>query len=72
MKSINDFWLKKVKLRPGAERMSRKPIKEILLVEDNPGDALLLREMLRGGGLAKYPLDARGVYECGREASCGT
>ena len=30
--------------------MSQKSIKEILLVEDNPGDALLLREMLKEQG----------------------
>ena len=51
VKSINDFWLKKVKLPPaGAKRMIQESIKEILLVEDNPGDAPLLREMLKEQG----------------------
>src|ERR1700730_11540037 len=39
VKSINDFWLTKVKL-------PQKSIMRLLLVEDNPGDARLLREML--------------------------
>ena len=30
--------------------MSQKSIKQLLLVEDNPGDALLLREMLKEQG----------------------
>src|SRR5258708_38166431 len=29
--------------------MSQKPMKALLLVEDNPGDARLLREMLKEG-----------------------
>ena len=31
---------------PGGVQMSRKPIKTVLVIEDNPGDARLLREML--------------------------
>jgi CheY-like chemotaxis protein len=51
VKSINDFWLTKVKLpQQEAKRMSKKSIKVLLLVEDNPGDARLLREMFNEQG----------------------
>ena len=35
--------------------MSTKPIKTLLLVEDNPGDARLLREMLNEQGSQHEP-----------------
>ena len=31
--------------------MTGKPLRRLLLIEDNPGDARLLREMLLEGGL---------------------
>ena len=43
VKSLNDFWLTKVKL-------PQKSIIRVLLVEDNPKDARLLREMLKDEG----------------------
>jgi diguanylate cyclase (GGDEF)-like protein/PAS domain S-box-containing protein len=56
LKTINDFWLTKSKLPTSdAEKMSKKAIKALLVVEDNPGDARLLQEMLneRGASISK-------------------
>ena len=51
VKSINDFWLTKVKLPQQRQSwMSKKSIKILLLIEDNPGDARLLREMFNEQG----------------------
>ena len=49
VRSISDFWLTKVKL-PSAAVSSFKAVTRVLLVEDNPGDARLLWEMLNEPG----------------------
>ena len=41
--------------------MSKKSIKTVLLIEDNPGDARLLREMLQEEGSYSIRADACGV-----------
>ena len=41
--------------------MSKKPIKQVLLVEDNPGDARLLREMFDEQGSHGTELTHRAV-----------
>ena len=43
--SISNFWLTQVRL-PSAAVSSFKAVTRVLLLEDNPGDARLLREML--------------------------
>ncbi len=48
VKTIEQFWLTVVKLPPGIE-MHDQTLR-ILLIEDNPGDARLIREMLRDAG----------------------
>jgi DNA-binding response OmpR family regulator len=44
--TIEEFWLNIVKLPPGDQLMDKKTIK-ILLIEDNPGDTVIIREMLK-------------------------
>ena len=56
VRSINDFWLTKVKLPQQVQTDDKKSIKTVLLVEDNPGDARLLREMLQEEGLHNIEL----------------
>ena len=52
VRTISEFWLTTAKLpQQVAKRMSKKSIKTVLLIEDNPGDARLLREMLQEEGL---------------------
>jgi diguanylate cyclase (GGDEF)-like protein/PAS domain S-box-containing protein len=53
MKSINDLWLRMVRLpqQSHTERPSKKPIKTLLLIEDDDGDARLLLEMFNEQGL---------------------
>jgi len=60
VKSINDFWLTKVKLPP-----SKESIKRLLLVEDNPGDARLFLEMFNEQGSRNTALTH---VKCLREA----
>lgn len=46
VKGVNDYWLTRAKLPlRQAKQVSKKSIKLLLVVEDNPGDARLLREM---------------------------
>ncbi len=47
VKSIEDFWFAIVKLPPPEGRDVPDRLVRILLVEDNPGDARLIREVLR-------------------------
>jgi diguanylate cyclase (GGDEF)-like protein/PAS domain S-box-containing protein len=52
LNNIHDFWLTKAKLPPtDAEGMTKKAIKVLLMVEDNLGDARLLREMFSEQGV---------------------
>ena len=48
-----DFWLTKARLPQRGKADVSKSIKVLLLVEDNPGDARLLREMFNEQGLQK-------------------
>jgi len=51
LRSINDFWLNKSKLPSrDFEKLAKKGLKNLLLVEDNLGDARLLREMFKEQG----------------------
>ena len=69
VKSINDFWLTKVKLPPAEARPNEhEAIRRLLLIEDNPGDARLLREMFNEQGARRHRADARGVHARSREA----
>ena len=45
--------------------MTRRPLRRLLLVEDNPGDARLLREMFDEGGLHDTEVT---LVECMRDA----
>ena len=64
VKSINDFWLTKVQVAASEERcMSGEPIKTLLVIEDNLGDARLLLEMLNEQGTGGYRIDACRVHE---------
>jgi diguanylate cyclase (GGDEF)-like protein/PAS domain S-box-containing protein len=47
VKSINDFWVTKAKFPQRANQPKKKSIRMLLVVEDNPGDARLLREMFK-------------------------
>ena len=52
--------------------MTKRTIKLLLLVEDNPGDARLIREMFNEQGANDTRIDARGEHERGGEVPCRT
>ena len=63
VQSIHDFWLTGSSCRSRRHADEREPHHAILLlIEDNPGDARLLREMFNEHGLARDRADARGEH----------
>ena len=53
VKSVNEFWLMKAKLPPQKKSaVTETPVRNLLVIEDNAGDARLLREMLNEDGAA--------------------
>ena len=64
VRSIEDFWLTIVKLPHDRQEMSDNPIR-ILLIEDNPGDARLIKEMLNEAQSAPFTLEWRESLSAG-------